>query len=978
MAESSVAERLGGRAFETGSHEPFLLDDPEKAFYVERGFLNLFGVETDSERRMLGRRPFVARLDPGAVTFGGAVRPRNGGDGAAEGLFALLAVPSQDAVLVDGQRARIESVEAFDLDATIWIEEWIANCSGYLVRDLGPPPPGARLLEAEPDVSYPAGSFLSAQHLDTVWVSADRPMRYMGRDELVVPPGAPPLPLTEFTWVELEEDAAVSGLYTPTVLFQRRLRDSLALFNRMVCAYGAESGGRRSTAMVDRHSRGVEVRGASAATMFGNLGSVLGAAESRGVAAATGGTPLQAAAAAVAHSDRVELALPREPDESGSIVEAVTRLVRPAGIRVREIALAPGWHRRRGPSFVGETREGAEPLAAISGDDGYRAVDGRTGESFAIDGRRAEAISDRGTMLYPPLPREVAGGGAAMLHSLRGFGPDFRTVAAMATLGGLLALVTPVLTGRLLAEVIPRVDTPMWVAFLGALFLAAFGTALFDIVRALALLRVEGRVDERLQSAVWSRLLSLSTGFFRLYSAGDLADRANGISQIRQVLTGVVTGAVISGVFSLFSFALLFYYSWALALCAGGLVTLLMAATFVFGRGQMRHLRKSFTIQGAIDGFVFQMITGISKLRIANAEIHALLRWAEKFAEQKRATLSARRWMAAQATFNVMFMPLSMIAIFAYIAFQLLGDDGEAAFGLADYLSFNAAYGQFVAAVTGLTTAWTTAISVIPLFERVQPILAATPESAAGGIDPGELIGDIEFSNVSFRYLPDAPNVVNGVTFRIRAGSFVAFVGPSGSGKSTLYRLMLGFEQPDSGSVFIDGHDLAGLDLAALRSRMGVVLQNGQTLAASIFENISGTASLTMNEAWDAARAAGLDKDIEAMPMGMHTVLPEGGVGLSGGQRQRLLIARALARKPRIILLDEATSALDNRTQAVVQASLKGISATRVVIAHRLSTVQEAEHIYVMEAGRIVEHGGYDELMEKDGAFAQLARRQLV
>ena len=977
MAESSVAERLGGRAFETGSHEPFLLDDPEKAFYVERGFLNLFGVETDAERRMLGRRPFVARLGPGAMTFGGAVRSRDGGDGDAAGLFALLAVPSQEAVLVDGQRARIEAVEAFDLDTTIWIEEWIANCSGYLTRDIGPPPPGTRLLEAEPDVSYPAGSFLGAQHLDTVWVSADRPMRYMGRDELIVPPGAPPLPLTEFTWVEAPEDTAVSGLYTPTVLFQRRLRDSLALFNRMVCEYGAESGGQRSTVLVDRHSRGVEVRGASAATMFGNLGAVLGAAEARGSAAAIGETPLQAAAAAVARAGGVELALPRDPDESGTIVEAATRLVRPAGVRVREIALAPGWHRRRGPSFVGEARDGGDPLAAISGDGGYRAVDGRTGESFAIDRRRAEAISDRGTMFYPPLPREISGGGAAMLHSLRGFGPDFRTVAAMATLGGLLALVTPVLTGRLLAEVIPRVDTPMWVAFLGALFLAALGTALFDIVRALALLRVEGRVDERLQPAVWSRLLSLSTGFFRLYSAGDLADRANGISQIRQVLTGVVTGAVISGVFSLFSFALLFYYSWPLALCAGGLVTVMMAVTFVFARGQMRHLRNSFTVQGAIDGFVFQMITGISKLRIANAEIHALLRWAEKFAEQKRSTLAARRWMAGQLTFNVMFMPLSMVAIFAYIAFQLLDDD-TAAFGLADYLSFNTAYGQFVAAVTALTTAWTTAISVIPLFERVQPILAATPESAAGGIDPGELIGDIEFSNVTFRYLPDAPNVVNGVSFRIRAGSFVAFVGPSGSGKSTLYRLILGFEQPDSGSVFVDGHDLAGLDLAALRSRMGVVLQNGQTLAASIFENISGTASLTMNEAWDAARAAGLDKDIEAMPMGMHTVLPEGGVGLSGGQRQRLLIARALARKPRIILLDEATSALDNRTQAVVQSSLKGISATRVVIAHRLSTVQEAEHIFVMEAGRIVEHGSYDELMEKDGAFAQLARRQLA
>ena len=983
MAESRIVERIHGEAHVTGAHEPFFLDDSDKVFFIEEGYVNVFGAEVDADRKVVGRWPFMARLDAGAMTFGSSLRPGDGADS-----FGLVAVPSQQSTIVEGQRAGVKSIESFDLDTTIWIEGWVTRFSEYLARGAGPPPPGTLLLEAEPEVAYPAGASLGARHLDVVWVWADRPMRYLGRADLAVPPGAPPMPLTELTWFEIDEDASVSALYTPTVFFQDRVWPSIDHFNGVVRACTVAARKRRAEALAARHSGAAAVREASATAMFRRLGGVLGPAR-RGdalaaardtVGAAAGDTPLRTAAGIVARFiGAVETDIPPPAGRgSDSLIRSVSALVRPAGLRAREIGLAPGWQRRSGPSFVGLRGEDKTPVAVLADHDGYRAVEPDSGESVDVDRRVAADVSDRAVMLYPPIPSRIRDGKAALFHFLGGFGRDFRVIATMATLGGLLALVTPVLTGQLLAEVVPRVDTPMWIAILGALLLAALSTAVFDSVRALALLRIESRLDEHLQSAVWSRLLSLPTGFFRRYTVGDLADRANGISRIRQVLTGVIASAVIGGVFSIFSFALLFYYSWSLALIATGLIAVLMAVTVFIGRAQMSHLRTAFALQGAIDGLVFQMITGISKLRIANAENYALLRWAERFAELKRETLAARRWIAGQLTFNSMFESASAMAIFAFIFFALIRGQQDPSFGLADFLSFNAAFAQFVASMVAMTAAWTTAVSVIPMFERVEPVMAAEPETADAAIDPGELTGDIEFSNVFFRYLPEVPNAIDGVSFHIRAGEFVAFVGASGSGKSTIYRLLLGFETPDAGSVFIDGLNIASLDLAAVRGRMGVVLQDGHTIAASILDNVAGGAPLPLDRAWEAIRAAGLGEDIEAMPMGIHTVLPEGGVGLSGGQKQRLLIARALARKPRIILLDEATSALDNRTQAIVQKSLNAINATRVVIAHRLSTVQDAERIYVMEAGRIVETGRYDELMKRDGVFARLARRQLL
>ena len=971
---TAVIERVKRRSFAAGANQPILLSDPGRAFYIEKGHLDLFAVEVE-DGVPTNRNPFVGRFPAGAFAFGAPVLERTDEHCSV----SLQAIPGRRTVLVECDRAGLADTENFDLDVTIWLDDWIFRLSEFLVRGRRPVSRDVRLLEADPDVPCPAEAVVSAHHLDVLWVSGDRPMRFTGRADLSLEAGAL-LPLSERNWFELDADTAVSAIHTPTAVVTGRLWPAFDRFSRMVLRYSRIHSQEQLEAAHDQHGRADRTRRAAAAAMSRDLGAVLRPTGPGEGAARTGRTPLQAAIGLVADSMGVALDVPAAMTDHDDVMIAVAAVARRSGMRSRRIALTPGWWRRGGPSFVGveTTAESERPVAVLSDRSGTcRAVDPASGEAVEVDGELAARLGRWGAVLYAPIPDRVRSGPALLRDAARGCGRDLLTVAAMGVAGASIALLTPELTGRLLAQVIPRVDTPMWIAMLGALFVGALGSAAFEVVRALAMLRVEGRLDERLQAAIWIRLLALPVPFFRNYTAGDLADRANGISLIRHLLTGATAAAVVGGVFSVFSLVLLFYYSWRLALVASLLVALLVGATWFLARAQMRHHRAAFRIQGAIDGLVFQMILGVSKLRIAHAEHFALARWAERYAEQKRETLAGRRWAAGQHTINAMFPPLASLGLFAFIWYQLLEGGMQPAFDLQDWLSFNAAFGQFAASLTGLTAAWTTVIATIPLFERAQPILDARPEAVAGG-HLHQAAGDIEFSNVVFRYLPDLPNAVDGVSFHIRQGDYVAFVGPSGSGKSTVYRLMLGFEQPDAGAVFLDGHDLANLDLPAVRSQMGVVLQTGQVLADSIFKNIASTSPLTTDEAWAAARSAGLEDDIKAMPMGMHTVLPEGGGGLSGGQKQRLLIARALAHRPRILLFDEATSALDNRTQAQVQASLKKLSVTRVMIAHRLSTVQDVDRIFVMEKGRIVESGSHDDLMARNGAFAALARRQIV
>jgi NHLM bacteriocin system ABC transporter ATP-binding protein len=477
--------------------------------------------------------------------------------------------------------------------------------------------------------------------------------------------------------------------------------------------------------------------------------------------------------------------------------------------------------------------------------------------------------------------------------------------------------------------------------------------------------------------AFWDRLLRLPSRFFARFSAGDLALRAMELSEVFKRASGAAVATVVTGFFSVFNLALLYYYSWKMALCTTFLLALLLAVTLLLLGRLLRYESSIRTIDGAISGLLLELLGGISTLRTAGAEGRGFSRWARRYTDRLALAIRARhfsseihRWLAVYPILTAMVVYIGAIHVDPNMM-----DTGR-------FLAFNIAFANLMAAVLEVGYASIGLLDLLPTYERLRPILEEEPEFAAAVLEPVRLMGALALNHVSFRYPSQerGARVLDSVSLQVRPGEFVAIVGPSGSGKSTLMRILLGFEAPDSGTVTYDGRELATLDLREVRRQIGVVLQYSELMPSDLFNNIVGFAPyLNMDDAWRAARLAGLEDDIRRMPMGMYTLVGEGGGNLSSGQKQRLLIARAIVRGPKVLLFDEATSALDNVTQAIVSDSLtnqlKGV--TRVVIAHRLDTIVSADRIYVVKEGRIAQSGRYEQLMDEPGPFRDLARRQI-
>lgn len=984
-SEKSTLEDLlrpESRELELGGNRPLGLDEGDKVWLVLAGMVEIFSAAPRGGRTHLATAEsgkLLLSLDPRASFGRAAASPHRS--------TTLLAVAHPGTRLLETSAPALTRLAREPRHAHLLepaIEGWVSGLFCQVPRKDAPRhfvelgSGGEARLEEEGGVARTVSG--------TVWVRhVEGRSRFLGREELVLEPSDSLFPISEETWLVGDGECLLSCVATGHLLKSGTLWEGLRGFHEVFLRYVElqnETGDEEERRRVDRR---FELDRETVRSAHGQLASVLGGDGRLLPAREEGVAPLFAACRLVAEHQGITLRPAPAPSSGASATDGagpeIRRICDASRVRQRRVLLRDDWWRRDNGALVAFLEEDGDeksktrrPVALLpTTPTTYDLVDPASSERTPVDEAVAEILANDAYMLYPVLPERQTGARTLLRLAFRDRRRDLVTLALMGLGGGLLSVLVPVVTEQLYGRVIPGADRSQLLQMTLALIFAAVGAAAFQVTRSIAVLRLTGKIDGSVQAAVWDRLLGLPSAFFRRFTVGDLASRAMGLDAIRGRLLGNVTTSFLSLVFSIFSFALLFYYSVELALLATVLILVLVAVTAAMAYLQLRHQRALLAVEGKIASLVFGMIRGIAKLRTGGAEARAYALWAERFTEQRSLAFRAQGLANVQAVFNVMYGVLATLALFAAMGVAL-----ESGLSVSRFLAFSAAFGQVQATSLGFASLISGLLSIVPLYERLSPILREVSEVDETKITAGELSGDIELSQVSFRYHDDGPLILNHVSFRARPGELVALVGPSGSGKSTCLRLLLGFEQPRTGSIYYDGQDLASLDPQSVRRQIGVVLQNSRPMSGDIFNNIVGASGLGIDAAWEAARMVGLEDDIKAMPMGMHTIISEGAGTFSGGQVQRLMIARAIIHRPRIVYFDEATSALDNRTQDVVSRSLERLKATRLIVAHRLSTVRNADRIYVIEDGKAIEEGTYDKLIGQGGLFARLASRQVA
>lgn len=934
---------------------PVLLDNHDRVLEVAAGHIDIFAVETAKTN---GMRHHLFRLEPGEIILDLHTACEKSGD-----RLQIVAIGGPGAEITSVPRNAIASLNA--------VSGWIASLAGVAARP-------ARMddfpeLIAGERRHMRQGEYCRGPTRSLVWTHVESGAAKLLDLDPAWPQGHP-IPLTAELWLAASEhgcaivaDAEMPG---PPSLWAALDQLHVAIIANLERTLGLTRLGEQQ-----RLARRTELIHAQTLDSFERLSEVVSKTSKRAQFESDPSDPLLSSCRIVADALGSSITHSSRSHPSGASFSDVMEIARANRLRARRVQLRDQWWKTDAGPLLAWYGNRRDPVALIRhGRNWYTIIDPRHGRRHRVDRSVAKDLAPQAVSFYKVLPARPLGYRDLLSFSMGGLSGSIARIAFAVIAIGLLSLIPPLLTNLLVSSVIPRTEIDQLIVCAAALSVTAIAIAGLQGMQGLVTLRLEGLLDYKLQAALADRLLRLPASLFRDYTTGDLVDRSMGVEAARQILTGRVLRGFTAALFGLFSIGLMLYYDLKLGSIAFVLTALRALAILAASAVRVYYETKHFNLQGKINGFVLQLIAGVGKLRVANATARALARWSRQFAVQKRYFIASQRTGNLLTVFETSFPMLATLVIFAVASHT----DSQLLTNLGAFLGFLAAFGQAMAAAGNWASSVSDSLVAIPHLTRLRPLISAAVEIEEDRRAPGQLFGEIEFSGVAFRYIDGGPKVLDDVTFRIAPGELVAIVGPSGSGKSSLLRLLLGFERPEAGSIFYDGKALNTLDIGAVRRQLGVVLQDTKLATGSLYENICGGVDLTLDKAWDAARAAALDADIRDMPMGMNTLVAEGINTLSGGQRQRLLIARAIARSPRILLFDEATSALDNRTQAIVGISLERLSITRIVIAHRLSTIRNADRIVMLAGGKVMQSGSYDDLMRTGGLFADFARRQLI
>ena len=663
---------------------------------------------------------------------------------------------------------------------------------------------------------------------------------------------------------------------------------------------------------------------------------------------------------------------------------------RPQGIAWRTVKLKAGWYEDACGVMLGTFSDGRPVVFHPSGWSGYSYIDPDTGRKIRITQKNAGLFQSEATLYYRPLPMRKITQKDIWAYIRKSVSLwDFLALIAATIVSMLLGMITPAMTSLLLSEVVESKDLRLLAVIFAVLFIITIAVFIITSMKQLLLARISTKVAVPLQTAFMMRVLSAPAGELRSFSAGDLGMKVGSMYSNLKQLLNMFLSMMLTAACSFFCFIQMFQFAAGPALIALAVTIILVILYIHVILKQADVSTDRMVFQAEESGLTYSLIDGMQKITLAGAEKRAFSIWAGVY--QK----SVRTLYDPPLLLKVFSMLTPVIMLAGMILMYLTAFSAEVP--PSSFIAFLSSYGLLTGALTMVSTNVTAFANALPVFRVLKPVMDLEPETGGDKEVVQRLKGNISVRDVTFRYTPAMPPVLENLNMEIHAGDYVAIVGSTGCGKTTIMRLLLGLENPDHGSILYDGKNLQSLDVTSLRRKIGSVLQNGEIFQGTIFSNItiSGTATtqrdgpfvqsesasgaaLSEADAWEAAEIAGIADDIRHMPLQMNTPLPDGGRGVSGGQKQRLLIARAIASKPSILIFDEATSALDNLTQKAVSDAIGELSCTRIVIAHRLSTIQNCDRIFCLDKGHIVEEGSYEELMEKDGFFAELVRRQQI
>ena len=972
---TSIAELVArsGTTVPCAGNLPVKLDDPGSVWFIDQGSVNLFlvefkdGVEQAAPQHLL-------RREAGWILPGVAPDER---DNNKDTTLSLIAKGSPGTLLKRLPASLLSEVHPAELAEQT--DTWLTAITDTLSRFASPIPRATAL--ADPGMARTFPPCTLSVHRNVVWVS--KPLRgeflfmdIVDQAELAEASGSHEtmIPLTRTSWLTLFDRATLLGKSTETLAQQDMLLPALASFHAVAFALERLN---RQLAVVDEvnleRARTTSRRTAekTARQRLFNIYDLPIGQDTR-----VEDTALTDALQIIGRHEGIDFKIPTRSEPSDTPVSLV-EVLDASAVRARRVRLKAEDHWWRGDSnaMLGFRAEDGQPVALLPGKFGrYREIDPVSKRSVRIAAGRANTLGEEAWMFYRPLPSENVKPSDLLGIALHGSAADLVRLVISGLPGGLIKLLPALALGYAANEI--TAGGSAGVIYSVAVALAVFGLlgALLHLFQSTAMMRLEGRSASRAEAAFWDRLMRLPASILHRHSTGDLAMSGMTFQNLRDGLQGVVADSLLSIIFLLPVFGIIFFYNTTLGVITLAFSLASLLITVALGLLQISPYGRMIRATRRVTGRLFQIVGGFTKLRVENAEGSAFAIWAQDYREQKRAELELGAFEGHARAFGAALPFLAGgVLLFAVAAVS----DRDILIG--DFLVVYLVFIVFQSAIARLGESFGTIAAMLPAFDQMRPLLAAVPETETEGEPVEYLGGEILFDRVSFRYDPDGPLILDDVTIHARPGEFVAITGESGAGKSTLFRLALGVDRPTAGAVYYDGRDLRHLNLKQVRRKIGAVPQSVGLHPMDIWDNlVSHHEEVVTEDVWTATRVAEVENEIKGMPMGMMTMVGSSGAVLSGGESQRVTIARSVIGSPRIMLFDEATNWLDNENQAKVMQNLTGLTSTRVVIAHRLSTLQQADRIYVLQAGKVVQSGSFKELMEAEGVFRKLVKRQIA